>query len=435
MKPSGIEWIGDIPADWEVRRLKGLGEQTIGLTYSPQDITDNSGTLVLRSSNIQNGKLVLDRDDNVYVSIDVENKILKDEDILICSRNGSRNLVGKTAFVITYGKKLSYGAFTTIFRSNNKFLFYVFNAGVFEYHLASYNTSTINQLTTSMLNEIRVPFPPVKTQRKIVDYLDEECGEIDATIAKQKESIEKLKAYKQSLISETVTKGLDKSAPLKPSGIEWIGDIPAHWEVKRIKELFSFGKGLPISKEDLIENGVPVINYGQIHSKDNNGTSIKDSLIRYVDLNYKNTNMTSLVESGDFIFADTSEDLDGCGNCIYVDSKYPIFAGYHCIILRSIKRNSSKYLAYLFQMDAWRTQIRRDVTGVKVFSISKKILGKSYILLPPRYEQECIVNYLQEKCNEIDIIINKKQNIIQKLDAYKKSLIFECVTGKRYLWV
>ena len=94
MKPSGIEWIGDIPDDWEVRRLKGLGEQTIGLTYSPQDITDNSGTLVLRSSNIQNGKLVLDRDDNVYVSIDVENKILKDEDILICYRNGSRNLVG-----------------------------------------------------------------------------------------------------------------------------------------------------------------------------------------------------------------------------------------------------------------------------------------------------------------------------------------------------
>ena len=206
MKPSGIEWIGDIPAHWEVRRLKGLGEQTIGLTYSPQDITDNSGTLVLRSSNIQNGKLVLDRDDNVYVSIDVENKILKDEDILICSRNGSRNLVGKTAFVITYGKKLSYGAFTTIFRSKyNRFLFYVFNAGVFEYHLASYNTSTINQLTTSMLNEIRVPFPPVKTQQKIADYLDSKCYQIDKYITEKQNIIQKLDAYKKSLIFECVT--------------------------------------------------------------------------------------------------------------------------------------------------------------------------------------------------------------------------------------
>lgn len=206
LKPSGIKWIGDIPDDWEVRRLKGLGEQTIGLTYSPQDITDNLGTLVLRSSNIQNGRLVLDRDDNVYVSIDVENKILKDEDILICSRNGSRNLVGKTAFVITYGKKLSYGAFTTIFRSKyNRFLFYVFNAGVFEYHLASYNTSTINQLTTSMLNEIRVPLPPLKTQRKIADYLDSKCSQIDKYITEKQNIIQKLDAYKKSLIFECVT--------------------------------------------------------------------------------------------------------------------------------------------------------------------------------------------------------------------------------------
>ena len=140
------------------------------------------------------------------MSIDVENKILKDEDILICSRNGSRNLVGKTAFVITYGKKLSYGAFTTIFRSKyNKFLFYVFNAGVFEYHLASYNTSTINQLTTSMLNEIRVPFPPVKTQQKIADYLDSKCYQIDKYITEKQNIIQKLDAYKKSLIFECVT--------------------------------------------------------------------------------------------------------------------------------------------------------------------------------------------------------------------------------------
>lgn len=316
MKPSGIEWIGDIPDDWEVRRLKGLGEQTIGLTYSPQDITDNSGTLVLRSSNIQNGKLVLDRDDNVYVSIDVENKILKDEDILICSRNGSRNLVGKTAFVITYGKKLSYGAFTTIFRSKyNKFLFYVFNAGVFEYHLASYNTSTINQLTTSMLNEIRVPFPPVKTQQKIADYLDEKCGEIDATIAKQKESIEKLKAYKQSLISETVTKGLDKSAPLKPSGIEWIGDIPSHWEIKKLKFVANFNQNtLPEDTDGQFE--LKYIDIGNVSSVD----GIKE--IQYFNFSNAPSRARRIVKYGDIIVSTVrtylraitsiKEDYDNC---------------------------------------------------------------------------------------------------------------------------
>lgn len=427
MKPSGIEWIGDIPDDWEVRR----GKYTLDLLMRP--IRDNDEIItcfrdgqVTRRSNrredgftfadkeigyqgILKGDLVIHGMDGFAGAIGISDSDGKGSPVLnVCRpKNGS-----DTRYINYYLRTLAL-----------QNVFIALSTGIRERSC---------DLRWKKIAELLFTIPPLKTQQKIADYLDEKCGEIDATITKQKESIEKLKAYKQSLISETVTKGLDKSAPLKPSGIEWIGDIPAHWEVKRIKELFSFGKGLPISKEDLIENGVPVINYGQIHSKDNNGTSIKDSLIRYVDLNYKNTNMTSLVESGDFIFADTSEDLDGCGNCIYVDSKYPIFAGYHCIILRSIKRNSSKYLAYLFQMDAWRTQIRRDVTGVKVFSISKKILGKSYILLPPRYEQECIVNYLQEKCNEIDIIINKKQNIIQKLDAYKKSLIFECVTGKHY---
>lgn len=427
MKPSGIEWIGDIPDDWEVRKLlslfkehkdrnKNLEEQNLlSLSYGKikrKDINNNDGLLPASFETYN----IVEKGDIVFRLTDLQ--------------NDKRSL--RTGIVTQRG--IITSAYVTIrpkIKLDSRFYHYLYHM----YDICKVFYGMGDGVRQGMgfedLKNIPTLIPPLKTQQKIADYLDEKCGEIDATIAKQKESIEKLKAYKQSLISETVTKGLDKSAPLKPSGIDYLGDIPAHWEVKRIKELFSFGKGLPISKEDLIENGVPVINYGQIHSKDNNGTSIKDSLIRYVDLNYKNTNMTSLVESGDFIFADTSEDLDGCGNCIYVDSKYPIFAGYHCIILRSIKRNSSKYLAYLFQMDAWRTQIRRDVTGVKVFSISKKILGKSYILFPPRYEQECIVNYLQEKCNEIDVIINKKQNIIQKLDAYKKSLIFECVTGKQ----
>lgn len=430
MKPSGIEWIGDIPDDWEVRKGKFLFKQrnSRGNTKKLELLSPTQKYGVIPQSKYE--ELTGMKPVKLDINADLASlKTICNGDYCISLRSfqggfeySSYEGVVSPAYQVFYPTKL-------ISRQYYKYLFkvqsFIDKINSYAMSLRDGKNISFEDFSTTYL-----PFPPLKTQQKIADYLDEKCGEIDATIAKQKESIEKLKAYKQSLISETVTKGLDKSAPLKPSGIEWIGDIPAHWEVKRIKELFSFGKGLPISKEDLIENGVPVINYGQIHSKDNNGTSIKDSLIRYVDLNYKNTNMTSLVESGDFIFADTSEDLDGCGNCIYVDSKYPIFAGYHCIILRSIKRNSSKYLAYLFQMDAWRTQIRRDVTGVKVFSISKKILGKSYILLPPRYEQECIVNYLQEKCNEIDIIINKKQNIIQKLDAYKKSLIFECVTGK-----
>ena len=417
MKPSGIEWIGDIPDDWEVRRLKGLGEQTIGLTYSPQDITDNSGTLVLRSSNIQNGKLVLDRDDNVYVSIDVENKILKDEDILICSRNGSRNLVGKTAFVITYGKKLSYGAFTTIFRSKyNKFLFYVFNAGVFEYHLASYNTSTINQLTTSMLNEIRVPFPPVKTQQKIADYLDEKCGEIDATIAKQKEIIEKLKAYKQSLISETVTKGLDKSAPLKPSGIEWIGDIPDDWEVRKLLSIFKEHKD---RNKNLEEQNLLSLSYGKIKRKDINNN---DGLLPASFETY------NIVENGDIVFrlTDLQNDKRSLRTGI-VTQRGIITSAY--VTIRPKIRLDSRFFHYLYHMYDICKIFYGMGDGVRQ-GMGFEDLKNIPTLIPPLKTQQKIADYLDSKCSQIDKYITEKQNIIQKLDAYKKSLIFECVTGK-----
>lgn len=426
MKPSGIEWIGDIPDDWEVRRLKGLGEQTIGLTYSPQDITDNSGTLVLRSSNIQNGKLVLDRDDNVYVSIDVENKILKDEDILICSRNGSRNLVGKTAFVITYGKKLSYGAFTTIFRSKyNKFLFYVFNAGVFEYHLASYNTSTINQLTTSMLNEIRVPFPPVKTQQKIADYLDEKCGEIDATIAKQKESIEKLKAYKQSLISETVTKGLDKSAPLKPSGIDYLGDIPSYWEIKKLKFVANFNQNtLPEDTDGQFE--LKYIDIGNVSSVD----GIKE--IQYFNFSNAPSRARRIVKYGDIIVSTVrtylraitsiKEDYD---NCI-------CSTGFAVITPKDNVQQD--FVVYAIENESFIAQIIANSQGISYPAINVSQLENLKLAFPSVKEQKEIVDFLKTKLLEIDLTINKKQNIIQKLNAYKKSLIFECITGKHKIY-
>ena len=118
---------------------------------------------------------------------------------------------------------------------------------------------------------------------------------------------------------------------MKDSGIEWIGEIPAEWKTANLRHVFSFGKGLPITKENLQETGVAVISYGQIHSKGNKGITVKSELIRYVDEIYLESNPESLVQNGDFIFADTSEDLDGCGNSVFVDTDEPLFAGYHLL--------------------------------------------------------------------------------------------------------
>lgn len=213
---------------------------------------------------------------------------------------------------------------------------------------------------------------------------------------------------------------------MKDSGVEWIGEIPKEWGIKPLKALFSFGKGLPITKENLKENGIPVISYGQIHAKWNSGTTLHDELKRYVDNKYLKTNPSSLVKKGDFILADTSEDREGCGNCAYIDKDETLFAGYHTIILKSLCNCDNKYFAYLFITDAWRSQIRMRVTGVKLFSISKRILANTSVIIPCNANE--IVSYLDKKCTQIDKLIENQQKQIEKLKAYKQSIITETVT-------
>ena len=201
--------------------------------------------------------------------------------------------------------------------------------------------------------------------------------------------------------------------------------------VRRKRGLFNFGKGLPITKADLVQTGLPVISYGQIHSKVNTGVRIEDNLIRYVSNDYAETYVQSIVNKNDFIFADTSEDLDGCGNCVFVDREIKLFAGYHTIILFSKTERYNKYFAYLFKTNIWRSQIRSRVTGVKLFSISRKILSETTVIVPSVDEQQEIAEYLDQKCAEIDKLIEKKEQLVGELESYKKSLIYEYVTGKK----
>lgn len=206
MKDSGIAWIGDIPKDWEIIRIKNIGEYRNGLTYKPTDITDeNTGILVLRSSNIQAGKISLK--DNVYVSTFVRNDLkVQKGDILICSRNGSRELVGKNA-IIEDLQDVTFGAFMMIFRCDSpKYLYYILNSKVFSYYLGSFFTSTINQLTGSNFGNMKIVYVSNKLeQNKIVSYLDSKCSEIDAIIADKKRQRGILADYKKSLIYEYVT--------------------------------------------------------------------------------------------------------------------------------------------------------------------------------------------------------------------------------------
>lgn len=212
----------------------------------------------------------------------------------------------------------------------------------------------------------------------------------------------------------------------KDSGLEWLGMVPEHWKSMKIKYLFSFGRGLNITKSDLVEDGIPVISYGQIHSKANTGVAVKEELLRFVPTDIASAHPENKVHIGDFIFADTSEDKEGCGNCAYIDRE-GIYAGYHSLVLDG-KGRDNKYFAYLFKSEPWRIQIRSKASGVKVFSITQSIMGESSIILPPLTEQRTIASYLDQKVGQIDALISEKGKMVEDLKAYRSSLITETVT-------
>ena len=233
---------------------------------------------------------------------------------------------------------------------------------------------------------------------------------------------------------------------MKNSGVDWIETIPRYWFIDPIKNLFVFGNGLNITKADLVEEGCAVINSEQILSKKNTGMGVTDELIRYIPR--KLANPQSLVKKGDFIFVDRLEDLDSCGNYVYVDRDDEIYAGHRTIVLR--KNNKicyDKYIAYLFKTDCWRKQIRTGVNGPKFYSIPLCILSRTSLLVPPPNEQKAIADFLDVKCAEIDRRLDdldkevntlaEKQKKIEDLESYKSSLIDEYVTFKKqvpYEW-
>lgn len=208
LRPSGIDWLGDIPQHWETSKLKYIGEARNGLTYSPDDICEQGkGVLVLRSSNIQNEQLCLE--DNVYVSKEVDELMMKEGDILICSRNGSASLVGKCA-IIPKGVNASFGAFMMRYRSiiNKRFTLYLVRTTLAQ-HKAQFATSTINQLTNAMIGNMQVAVPPLAEQQSIADFLDAKTAKIDELIGELTKQIDELTEYKQAVITEAVTGKVD----------------------------------------------------------------------------------------------------------------------------------------------------------------------------------------------------------------------------------
>lgn len=418
MKPSGIEWIGDIPDDWEVRRLKAISKLQTGNTPSTNNKNNyaETGFPWLKPDDLCG--TIKESQAKVFLSPagKLETRILPANSILLCCIGS----IGKIGFVST--ECASNQQITALIIKHGFWRYFLYVLRIAEEELMSLSVgNVVFILNSERLGSLKIPFPPLKTQQKIADYLDEKCGEIDATIAKQKESIEKLKAYKQSLISETVTKGLDKSAPLKPSGIDYLGDIPNDWEVKRVKNTGKLigGSAFPDEYQGVKNEEIPFIKVKSL-AEDPISRNGKDSISESIR---SKLNAEKFI-IGSVVFAKVGAAL--------LLQRFRILEFESCIdnnmmgfIPLVIEPRFFKYVTVLFDFSYF-------VNPGTVPSINQEQIGNIKIPFPPLKTQQKIADYLDSKCSQIDKYITEKQNIIQKLDAYKKSLIFECVTGKHY---
>lgn len=421
---SEVGWIGEIPSHWTMVNLSVLGRprknknegnketNVLSLSYGriKQRVLDNTG-LLPESFETYN---IIEPGDVVLRLTDLQN----DQVSLRVGRTTERGIITS--------------AYTTLepVEAESRYLFYLLAS--FDHWKGFYGLAGgVRQgLNFDGIRALKYPLPPRNEQIAIADYLDKKLGHIDNATEEIEKTIDLLREYRQSVISEAVTRGLNSGTQMKNADLCWISHIPLGWRVVPLKSLFSYGKGLPITKADLSDEGVPVISYGQIHSKANNPAHVVDEIVRFVPASYLETNAASFANEGDFIFADTSEDVDGCGNFIHVDRKEGLFAGYHTILFKPADKNYSRYLSYLFQSQEWRSQIRSKVCGVKLFSVTQRVLSGVNVIIPPQPEQARIADYLDSKTESIDKLVRDKQKQVELLKEYRRSLISEAVTGK-----
>lgn len=407
-KESGVKWIGEIPEHWDIKPLKRYAKICNGRDH--KKVWDKNGDYPIIGSGGTFG---------------MANEFLHDKPSVLLGRKGT---IDKPQYIDYPFWSVDTAYYTDIFENTDSKFFYYLCLTI-NFDLYKYG-STVPSMTQEVLNQIPFAAPSKGEQSAIANYLDKKTAEIDSLIAEKERLITLYEEEKKAIINHAVTKGLDPDVEMKESGIDWLGEIPAHWELRKFRFSFNLTKGLAITKANLVDSGVPCVNYGEIHSKYGFEVIPERDQLRCVNESYLETSDQSLLGRGDFVFADTSEDIEGSGNFTHLHSDTDTFAGYHTIIARLNIDLNYRYIAYLFDSEAFRHQVREQVKGVKVYSITNAILKDTSILLPLKNEQNEIVEFIENKISKIDSKIEKTKQIIALQKEYRQALISEVVTGK-----
>ena len=408
MKDSGIEWIGEIPEGWDVCKQKHLITLLNGRAYSDDEFEENGTYRILRVGNLFSNPIWYTS------SLELESdKYCEDGDLLYAWSMSY-------APVIWHGEKVIYHYHiwkTRLAESLHKGFAYYYFIALTDAIMAEKHQTTMSFITMGVMNNSYIAFPQYHEQQRISSFLDTECAQIDAVIEKTRASIEEYKKLKQAVITEAVTKGIRPSRKMKDSGVAWIDSIPVEWSMER-------GKGL----------------FMEVDNRSEDGSEELLTVSQYTGITprrQKNVNMFEaetlegykIVEIGD-IAANTMWLWAGA---IGVSSYRGVISPSYNIYRRKGDHFDQTYLDYLLRAVPLVQQYESLSTGIRASRLRlypQQFLSIRYPV-PPMDEQKEIVGYLKEKIDGMDMLIQKKEQYLSEIESYKKSLIFEYVTGKK----
>ena len=412
MKDSGVAWIGEIPKEWEISLINTLytvrNTKVSDVDYQPLSVTMKGIVPQLSTAAKTNA-----HDDR---------KLVKKGDFAINSRSDRRGSCG----ISDYDGSVSL--INTVLSPRNEmnpiYYSWLFHSSEFADEFYRWGHGIVDDLWTTRWQEMRnisIPVPPLSIQHQIAAYLDQKCTQIDALIINQQKQIERLKAYKQSLITETVTKGLNPDVPMKDSGVEWIGEIPEDWEIVRIKNICQFN---PSSKKSFSDDDI--VSYVPMEC-------VRTGSLVHKEIAIKNVSSgLTYFEENDIIMAKVTPCFENGNIAIATGlTKGMAFGSSELFVFRA-NESIKFFLFYFLQNNIFKKFSISTMTGTGGLKrVSPNFVNNYSFALPPIEERNKIVFYLDKKCTQIDSLIAIKQRKIEKLQQYKKSVIYEYVTGKK----
>ena len=420
MKDSGIEWIGEIPESWKVSRIKQLFSEV-------NDRCENGENYTLLSVSEYYGvapKIERISDDDMLTHAETLDgyKICKENDLVI-----NIMLAWKRALGVSEYTGIVSPAYCIYRAKQNmcaKYFHYLFRTDMYANLFKQYSTGIIDsrlRLYPDKFLALKCQVPPIDTQRRIAAYLDRKCSQIDAIIARQQEVIEKLKAYKLSVITEAVAKGLNPDVPMKDSGVEWIGKIPEHWMMLKLKYASSILRGKfnhrPRNDPAYYDGNHPFVQTGDVarankYIKNYSQTLNEKGYAVSKEFPANSICMTIAANVGDVAIL----TLDAC----FPDS-----------VVGFVPSSNITWNYLYYVLTAMKKQFVRNAIISTQLNLNIEIIKEEFIPVAPLRIQKQISKFLDDKCLAIDRTISAKQSVIDKLTNYRKSLIYEVVTGKK----